>query len=77
MANSLDKIEVVTEYKHFQIREITDSGGFIRRVLTPDMTLVENEHQEIKDKAEELWTDEVKTAWVDFLKEEEANKPTE
>ena len=60
----LDKIEVVTEFKHLQIREITDEGGYHRRVLTPDMTLADDEHEEIKDKAEELWTDEVKNAWA-------------
>ena len=32
----LNKIEVVTDYKHLQIREVTDSGGYHRRVLTPD-----------------------------------------
>ena len=64
MVNKLDKIEVVTEFKHLQIREITDSGGYSRRVLTCDMTLADNEHQEIKDKAEELWTDEVKDALI-------------
>ena len=57
MANTLDKIEVVTDYKHLQIREITDSGGYHRRVLQCDDTLADDEHQEIKDKAEELWTD--------------------
>ena len=46
----LDKIEVVTDYKHLQIREITDSGAYHRRVLTPDMTLADDEHEEIKDK---------------------------
>ena len=68
----LDKIEVVTEYKHLQIREITDSGGYHRRVLTCDETLADDEHQEIKDKAEELWTDEVKSAWATFQSEQEA-----
>ena len=69
----LDKIEVVTDYNHLQIREIkTDSGGYHRRVLTCDMTLADDEHQEIKDKAEELWTDEVKTAWATFQAEQEA-----
>ena len=77
MANTLNKIQVVTDYKHLQIREIKDSGGFHRRVLTPDMTLADAEHQEIKDKAEELWTDEVKTAWATFQAEQEANKPKE
>ena len=72
MANTLNKIEVVTDYKHLQIREITDSGGYWRRVLTPDMTLADDEHQEVKDKAEELWTDEVKSAWTTFQAEQEA-----
>ena len=74
MSLTLNKIEVVTDYKHLQIREIKDSGGFHRRVLTPDMTLADDEHQEIKDKAEELWTDEVKSAWETFQAEQEANK---
>ena len=72
MANTLDKIEVVTDYKHLQIREITDSGGYHRRVLQCDDTLADDEHQEIKDKAEELWTDEVKSAWATFQAEQEA-----
>jgi len=75
MANTLNKIEVVTDYKHLQIREITDSGGYHRRVLTSDMTLADNEHQEIKDKAEELWTDEVKSAWATHLAEQDAKLP--
>ena len=70
----LNKIEVVGVHKHLQIREITDSGGYHRRVLTPDMTLAEDEHQDIKDKAEELWTDAVKSAWADFLKEQESDE---
>ena len=72
MSLTLNKIEVVTDYKHLQIREITDSGGYHRRVLTPDATLAEDEHQEIKDKAEELWTDEVKASWATFQAEQEA-----
>ena len=76
MPLTLDKIEVVTDYKHLQIREVdsviddsTDpptlvSSTYHRRVLTPDMTLDNDEHQEIQDKAAELWTDEVKTAWA-------------
>jgi len=72
----LDKIEVAGEYKHLQIREITDSGGYYRRVLTPDMDVSE-EVQEIKDKAEELWTDEVKSAWTTFQAEQEAQRNPE
>ena len=78
MVNTLDKIEVVTEYKHFQIREIKEDGGYHRRVLTPDMTLADDEYQEVKDKAEELWTDEVKSAWATYKAEQEAKlKETE
>tara|TARA_R110002110_G_scaffold259222_1_gene474909 strand:- start:194 stop:424 length:231 start_codon:yes stop_codon:yes gene_type:complete len=72
MANTLNKIEVVGDYKHLQIREITDTGGYHRKVLTPDMTLAEDEHQEVKDRAEAEWTDEVKTAWTTFQAEQEA-----
>ena len=72
MANILDKIEVVTDYKHLQIRELTDSGEYHRRMLKSDMTLADDEHQEIKDKAEELWTDEVKEAWTKFQEEQQA-----
>tara|TARA_R100000458_G_scaffold23891_1_gene21455 strand:+ start:2214 stop:2441 length:228 start_codon:yes stop_codon:yes gene_type:complete len=68
----LDKIEVVTDFKHLQIREITDSGGYHRRVLSPEMTLEEDEHEEVKEKAEELWTDEVKEAWTKFQEEQKA-----
>ena len=68
----LNKIEVVTDFKHLQIREITDSGGYHRRVLTPDETLAEDEHQEIKDRAEAEWTNEVKTAWTTYQAEQEA-----
>ena len=70
----LNTIKAVGEFKHLQIRELTDSGGYHRRVLTPDMTIAEDEHQDIKDKAEELWTDEVKTAWADFIKEQESTE---
>jgi len=70
MANTLDKIEVFGEHKHLQIREITDSGGYHRRVLTPDAD-VSGEVQDIKDKAEELWTDEVKSSWTTFKAENE------
>ena len=62
MANTLNTIEIKTEYKHLNIREITDSGEYHRRVLTPDMD-VSGEPQEIQDMASALWTDEVKAAW--------------
>ena len=74
MTYKLNKIEVVTDYKHLQIRETTDSGGYSRRILTCDMTLADDEHQEIVDKAEAEWTDEVKSAWTTFQAEQEAQR---
>jgi hypothetical protein len=76
MVLTFDKLEIIGDFKLLQIREITDTGGYHRRVLQCDQTLAEDEHQEIKDKAEELWTDEVKTAWTTFQAEQEAlNNP--
>ena len=72
----LDRIEVVGEYNHLQIREITDSGGYHRRVLTSDMD-VSSEVQEIKNKAEEVWTDEVKASWTKHQEEELAKLEAE
>ena len=71
MAHTLSKIELAGEYKHLQIKEIMDDGGIHRRVLTPDQD-ISGEVQEVKDKAEELWTDEVKSAWTTFKAEQEA-----
>ena len=67
----LDKIEVVTDYKHLQIREITDSGGYHRRVITPDED-ISGEVQKIQDIAEAEWTDEVKSAWATLQAEQQA-----
>ena len=72
----LDKIDVAGEFKHLQIREITDEGGYFRRVLQPHMDVL-GEVQDIHDKAEELWTDEVKSAWATFQAEQEAKFKTE
>jgi hypothetical protein len=68
MGYTLDKIEIASEFKHLNIRELTDSGGYFRRILTPDMD-VSSEVQEIQDKAEAEWTDEVKSAWTTFQAE--------
>jgi len=76
MSNTLDTIMVVGEHKHLNLREVQENGRFKRRVLTPDEDL-SGEVQEIKDKAEELWTDEVKAAWATFQTEQEANNPKE
>ena len=67
----LNKIEVVTEYKHLQIREIMDDGTYHRRVVMCGDD-VSSEVQEIKDKAEAEWTDEIKSAWATFQAEQKA-----
>ena len=67
-----DQYEIVTEWKHIQVRTATivkEDGvelnrSFHRRVLTPDMD-VSGEDAEIKGMASALWTDEVKAAWAD------------
>ena len=66
-----DKYEIVTEWKHIQVREATVvsengtelSRTFHRKVLTPDMD-VSGEPQEVQDMASALWTDAVKEAWA-------------
>ena len=60
----LDIIEIVSEFKHLQIREKTDDGTYHRRLVSSDMTLADDEYQAVKDKATEVWTDEVKEAWT-------------
>ena len=70
MSHKLDTIKVVSKYKHLNIREInSDTGGYHRRVLTPDMD-VSGECQEIKDKAKAEWTDEVKSAYATHDREQ-------
>ena len=76
-----DKYEVVSVYKHIQVRTATVvkedsvelSRSFSRRVLTPDMD-VSSESDEIKGMADALWTDEVKTAWTEFQESQSPNE---
>ena len=62
MANRLDKIEVVGEFNHLQIREIKEDGTYHRRFINCNEPLGDDEHQEVKDKADEVWTDEIKAS---------------
>ncbi len=69
-----DKIEIVSDYKHLQIRTATVvkedgkelSRSFHRKALTPDMD-VSGESAEIQGIAAAVWTDEVKAAWQTHL----------
>ena len=66
-----DKIEIVGEYKHLQIRSVTIierdgveiSRGFSRRVIAP-LDDISNESDEIKALAAVVHTDAVKAAWA-------------
>ena len=66
-----DKLEVVGNYKHIQVRTATVikedgkevSRSYHRRVLSPDND-VSGESSEIRNIASAVWTDTVKTAWA-------------
>ena len=66
-----DKLEVVGNYKHIQVRTATVikedgkelSRSYHRRVLSPDKD-VSGESSEIRNIASAVWTDTVKTAWA-------------
>ena len=68
-----DKIEIVSDYKHLQVRTATIvsedgnelSRSFHRRVLHPDDD-VSGESAEIRGIAAAVWTDSVKAAWQTF-----------
>ena len=71
-----DKIEIVTPYKHVQVRKasVVKKDGkelarsFERYVLTPDMDLSQrSEPNEITAICNAVWTQEVKDAWTKFL----------
>ena len=72
-ATADDKIEIVGDYRHLNIRTATvvDEDGtelsrsFHRRVITPDAD-VSGESAEIQSIAAAVWTDEVKAAWQTF-----------
>ena len=74
-----DKIEIVSDFKHLNIRTATVvsedgtelSRSFHRRVITPDMD-VSGESAEIRSIAAAVWTDDVKSAWQTF-QEAQAN----
>ena len=68
-----DKIEIVSKYKHVQVRKATVikkdgvelTRTFHRYVLTPDKDIT-NEPTEIQTICNVVWTQEVKDAWTTF-----------
>ena len=74
----IGKIEIVSEYKHVQVRTDTVikedgvelSRKYHRHVLTPDADIT-NEHADVKAICNTVWTDDVKAAWKTFQDNEE------
>ena len=73
----LDRIEIVTQYKHVQIREddqiiddqtneVKSSGNWHRRVLTPEAD-ISAESSEVQAVCNAVWTDAVKAAWATHM----------
>ena len=70
-----DKIEVVGQYKHVQVRKATVikkdgaelTRSFERYVLDPDSDISE-QPAEVQAICNAAWTDAVKTAWTEFKK---------
>ena len=74
-----DKIEVVGDFKHIQVRTatvITDDGeelsrSFHRHVVSPDSDST-NESSDVKAMVAQFHTDEVKKAYADHIAKAEA-----
>ena len=70
-----DKIEIVSEFKHIQVRTVTiikEDGKEIsrtnhRHIISPD-TDSSNESADVKAMVVQFHTDEVKKAYADHLK---------
>jgi len=68
-----DKIEVVGQYKHVQVRKATVikkddvelTRSFERYVLTPDLSL-DGQPADVTAVCNAVWTKEVKDAWTTF-----------
>ena len=72
----IDKIEVVGEFKHVQVREdrqiidnsndeIKSRGNYYRYVLSPDAD-ISGQPAEVQAIANAAWTDEVKAAFIEL-----------
>jgi len=76
---TIDKIEVVGDYKHIQVRERTDivedgkviSSTYHRWVIAPGQNY-SNEHADVQAMCQQFHKQEVKDAYATFLAEREA-----
>ena len=69
----LINLEVVGKFREINVREKKDNGEYHQRVLLPDAD-VSGEVQEIQEKAEAEWTSAIKTAYITFRDEQEAER---
>ena len=68
----IGSIEIVTEYKHIQDKEL--SRSFHRHVVTPDISAEDlaKEHAEVQTIANSgIWTQAIKDAWAAHLAEKQ------
>ena len=59
---AIDLIEIVTEYKLIQVRELINEK-YNRYILEPDMN-ISNQPQEVKDICNAEWSNEIKNKWI-------------
>ena len=59
---AIDLIEIVTEYKLIQVRELIN-GIYNRYILEPDMD-ISNQPQQVKDICNAEWSNEIKSKWI-------------
>ena len=75
-----DKIEIVGEFKHVQVRTATVikrdgteiSRSFSRHIVSPNISAdnLAKESTEVQGIANSVWTDEIKTAYAKKLADE-------
>jgi len=58
----IDLIEIVTEYKLIQVRELINDK-YNRYILEPDMD-ISNQPQKVKDICNAEWNEEIKNKWI-------------
>ena len=76
-ATEIGKMEIVTEFKHIQVRTDTVlkedgvelSRTFHRHVVTPNISSdnLAKEDAQVQGIANAIWTDEVKAAWQAYI----------
>ena len=76
----VDKIEIVGDYKHVQVRTATRvledgvvlSSSFSRHVVAPDATDISGETQEVQDICNAVHTQAVKDAYAAHLEAQQS-----